>query len=72
MLKDGADFIDVGGESTRPGANLVKPSDEILRVLPTLQSLENKKINISLDTRNSSTMELGIMSGVKIINDVST
>ena len=71
MLKDGADFIDVGGESTRPGANLVKPSDEILRVLPTLQSLENKKINISLDTRNSSTMELGIMSGVKIINDVS-
>ena len=71
MIKDGADFIDIGGESTRPGASKVKPSDEILRVLPTIQSLNHKKINLSLDTRNSSTMELGILAGVKIINDVS-
>ena len=71
MIKNGADFVDVGGESTRPGACKVKPSDEILRVLPTIQSLNHKKINLSLDTRNSTTMELGILSGVKIINDVS-
>ena len=71
MIKDGADFIDIGGESTRPGASKVKASDEILRVLPTIQSLNHKKINLSLDTRNSSTMELGILAGVKIINDVS-
>ena len=71
MIKDGADFIDIGGESTRPGASKVKASDEILRVLPTIQALNHKKINLSLDTRNSSTMELGILAGVKIINDVS-
>ena len=71
MIKDGADFIDVGGESTRPGATKVNPTDEALRILPTLQLLEHKKINVSLDTRNSTTMELGISSGVKIINDVS-
>ena len=71
MIDDGADFIDVGGESTRPGAIKVDPTDEILRILPTLQSLDHRKINISLDTRNSETMELGIFSGVKVINDVS-
>ncbi len=71
MIKNGADFIDIGGESTRPGACKVKPSDEILRVLPTIQCLNHKKIKLSLDTRNSTTMELGILAGVKIINDVS-
>ncbi|MDC3091297.1 dihydropteroate synthase [Rickettsiales bacterium] len=71
MYHDGADYIDIGGESTRPGANLVKDSDEILRVLPIIQRVNNEGINISLDTRNSSTMKLGILSGVKIINDVS-
>ena len=71
MIKNGADFVDIGGESTRPDANKVKPNDEILRVLPTIQTLNHKKINMSLDTRNSTTMELGILAGVKIINDVS-
>ena len=71
MFHDGADYIDIGGESTRPGANLVKDSDEILRVLPIIQKVNSEGINISLDTRNSSTMKLGILSGVKIINDVS-
>ena len=71
MIRNGANIIDIGGESTRPGANKVKASDEILRVLPTIQALNHKKINLSLDTRNSSTMELGILAGVKIINDVS-
>ena len=41
MIKNGADFVDIG-ESTRPGANKVKPNDEILRVLPTIQSLNQK------------------------------
>ena len=71
MIESGADFVDIGGESTRPGASEVKPSDEILRVLPTIQCLNHKKINLSLDTRNSTTMELGILAGVKLINDVS-
>ena len=71
MIDDGADFIDIGGESTRPGADKVKPEDEALRVLPIIQKLNNKNIKLSLDTRNSSTMELGLLSGVNIINDVS-
>ena len=71
MFNDGADFIDIGGESTRPGATLIKDSDEVLRVLPIIQKINNEGINISLDTRNSSTMKLGILSGVSIINDVS-
>ena len=71
MKADGADIIDIGGESTRPGAKKISPTNELLRILPTIQLLDQKKVNLSLDTRNSSTMEIGIMSGVKIINDVS-
>ena len=71
MVNDGASFIDVGGESTRPGARPVSAQEEILRVIPVIQRLNFKKIDLSLDTRNSSTMEFGIASGVKIINDVS-
>ena len=71
MVNDGASFIDVGGESTRPGARPVSAHEEILRVTPVIQRLNFKKIDLSLDTRNSSTMEFGITSGVKIINDVS-
>ena len=58
MIKMGADFIDIGGESTRPGAKKVGISDEANRVLPLIQRLNYKKIKISLDTRNSSTMSL--------------
>ncbi|MFL2661656.1 MAG: dihydropteroate synthase [Alphaproteobacteria bacterium] len=71
MIKDGARFIDIGGESTRPGAKKIDPHIEINRVLPVLQLLKSKNINISLDTRNSSTMEFGIILGAQIINDVS-
>ena len=71
MFKNGASYIDVGGESTRPGATKVNPNDEILRVMPSLQALRSLNIPISLDTRNSSTMEFGAISGVEIINDVS-
>ncbi len=71
MVKNGASFIDIGGESTRPGAKLIKAETEIFRVMPVIQKLNSKNINISLDTRNSSTMKLGILSGVKVINDVS-
>ncbi len=71
LCDEGADFIDIGGESTRPGAKLVKKNDEILRILPIIQELSINKTAISLDTRNSETMKLGILSGVSIINDVS-
>lgn len=71
MIDYGVDFIDIGGESTRPGAKKVNSSDEILRVLPIIQKIKRTKTNISLDTRNSDTMNYGLLSGVDLINDVS-
>ncbi len=71
MDEVGADYIDIGGESTRPGAKKVSSDKEILRVLPILQKLNHKNLNISIDTRNSSTMKFCIMTGASIVNDVS-
>ncbi len=71
MSQLGADFIDIGGESTRPGAEKVDEVEECLRVLPIIQLLKSKNIKLSLDTRNASTMKLGILNGIRIINDVS-
>jgi len=71
MHKMGADIIDVGAESTRPGANPVKPEIEIKRLKPIIIGLKKKKIKLSIDTRNSITMKFALDNGVKIINDVS-
>ena len=71
MIEEGADFLDIGGESTRPGAKKISSNEELLRILPIIQELVNKKIKISVDTRNSSTMRISIISGASIINDVS-
>ena len=71
MHKMGADIIDIGAESTRPGALPVNPEIEIKRLKPIILGLKNKKLNISIDTRNSSTMKFALDNGVKIINDVS-
>jgi dihydropteroate synthase len=70
MFKSGADIIDVGGESTRPGSNVINQKLEWNRVEKIIKSI-SKKIPISLDTRKSEVMERGIKYGVKIINDVS-
>ena len=70
MFKSGADIIDVGGESTRPGSKKVGEEIEWKRIKHTLKSI-SKKIPVSLDTRKSSIMNKGIKLGVKIINDVS-
>ena len=67
---DGADLIDVGGESTRPGSKTVNKEDEWKRINEILESIV-KKIPISLDTRKSDIMKNGIKLGVKLINDVS-
>jgi len=70
MIKAGANLIDVGGESTRPGSKAVKKKKEWNRISGLLKST-CKKITVSLDTRKSEVMEKGIKYGVKIINDVS-
>ena len=73
MINYGAHIIDVGGESTRPGAKSVSELEEIKRVSETIQLIKNKFPNqiISLDTRKSMVMKHGIDIGVDILNDVS-
>lgn len=71
MLQQGADILDIGGESTRPGAPAVSEQDEIARIIPVIKALK-KEFNcaISLDTSKSSVMLQGIDQGVDLINDV--
>ena len=73
MINDGASIIDIGGESTRPGSQLIKDKEEWNRVENTVKSLRKNFSNIilSLDTRKSYVMKKGIESGINIINDVS-
>ena len=70
LFKSGADLVDIGGESTRPGSQPVNSKTEWNRIKNILKSVGKKKI-ISLDTRKSEIMEKGINLGVKLINDVS-
>ena len=71
LIKYGANLIDVGGESTRPGSKAISDSLEWNRINKILKLLIKKKIPLSLDTRKSNIMEKGINLGVKLINDVS-
>jgi len=71
MLEAGAAMIDVGGESTRPGAAAVWEGDEIKRVVPAVEHLSAMGAAISLDTRRLAVMEAGLAAGAQIINDVS-
>ncbi len=71
LLKEGADIIDIGGESTRPGASVIDTEEEIRRIKPVIKELSKNNVLISCDTRNSLTMEVALDLGAKIINDVS-
>lgn len=71
LTAEGADLIDVGGESTRPGADRVSPRDEQARVLPVITELSRLGIKTSVDTLNAETAERAAEAGVDIINDVS-
>ena len=67
----GADFIDVGGESTRPGAARLDPKAERKRVVPVLKALIEREIPVSIDTMNASTARAAADIGVLVVNDVS-
>ena len=72
MVRDGADIIDVGGESTRPGAAPVSLDDELERVVPVVEALGRREdIVLSVDTMKSEVAKRALASGVHIINDVS-
>ncbi len=71
MIADGAGIIDIGGESTRPGAEPISPLDEQRRILPVIAGLVGRGVPLSVDTRNAATMAAALASGVTVINDVS-
>jgi dihydropteroate synthase len=71
LAEAGATIVDVGGESTRPGAAAVGAKDERKRVLPVVRELRARGITVSIDTMNSSTALAAIDAGAEIVNDVS-
>ncbi len=73
MISEGADIIDIGGESSRPGAEPVSEKEELRRVLPIIKAVRNKfpQILISVDTYKSSVAKASIEAGADIINDIS-
>jgi dihydropteroate synthase len=71
MLRAGAAIIDIGGESTRPGAPLIGEGDELNRVAPFIRTLAGAGAAISIDTRKASVMEGALQAGATMINDIS-
>lgn len=72
MKADGAEILDIGGESTRPGVDPVTPEEEIERIVPVIESIKKEMdILISVDTYHSETAEAALLAGADIINDVT-
>jgi dihydropteroate synthase len=72
MQRDGADIIDLGAESTRPGAKEISAAEELARLLPVLEALRGKlKIPFSVDTQKAAVAEIAVGAGAAMINDVS-
>ncbi|MGB0671824.1 MAG: dihydropteroate synthase, partial [Rhodospirillales bacterium] len=70
LTAEGADIIDIGGESTRPGADPVSPEDEIARVVSVIEVLAREGVCVSIDTRHAAVMRAAAEAGAAIINDV--
>ena len=71
MMADGAAILDIGGESTRPGAAPTPPEEERRRILPVIAALARDGAMVSVDTRNAGTMAAALDAGAAIVNDVS-
>ena len=71
MQADGADIIDVGGASSRPGSSAPSESEEKARILPVIETLARAGMTVSVDTQRASVMRAGICAGASIINDIS-
>ncbi|MHC4923914.1 MAG: dihydropteroate synthase [Planctomycetota bacterium] len=73
MVEEGAHLIDIGGESTRPGADTVDPEEEAKRVVPVVEALFKAEypLPISIDTRNASTAQKCLAAGASMVNDIS-
>jgi len=72
MLRDGADIIDIGGESTRPGADAVSAEEEMRRVVPIIKALRlQSNVCISIDTSKPDVMRAAVQAGANLVNDVN-
>ena len=71
LISEGADILDVGGESTRPGAARVPLAEEIARVVPVIEAIKGLGAEVSIDTMNAETARAAVQAGATIINDVS-
>ena len=71
MIKDGADIIDVGGESTRPGSERISVQAELDRVLPVISALADSGVAISIDTMRAEVAQAAVAAGACMVNDVS-
>jgi dihydropteroate synthase len=71
MIEEGVDIIDIGGESTRPGADRVSAEEEERRVIPVIEALVGKDADISIDTMRASIARKAVEAGAVIVNDVS-
>ena len=72
MQRNGADIIDIGAESTRPGATEISAAEELQRLLPVLEALRGKlKVPISVDTQKAAVAEVALGAGAEILNDIS-
>ncbi|MCC7230104.1 MAG: dihydropteroate synthase, partial [Fimbriimonadaceae bacterium] len=71
MIEDGADLIDVGGESTRPGSKPVELVEEIQRTIPVIEDLVRIGVPVSIDTRTPEVARSAIRAGAFLVNDVS-
>ncbi len=72
MARDGADIIDVGGESTRPGANDVSVGEELDRVIPVIEAISKEAhVTVSIDTRKAKVADAALRAGATIVNDIS-
>ena len=71
MIKQGANIIDIGGESTRPGADPVSLEDELHRVIPVIDYVTSLNIPVSIDTNKAEVMTAAVNAGASMINDVS-
>lgn len=71
FVSQGADILDVGGESTRPGSQPTSPDEELHRILPVVAGLARYKAPISIDTRRASVARAALDAGARIVNDVS-
>lgn len=71
LIADGADLLDIGGESTRPGAAAVSEQEELARVLPVIEGLRGSAVPISIDTCKPAVMRAALAAGASMVNDIN-